>query len=79
MRSTSVAYLLWLLGLVGVCGIHRFYLGKWGTGILWLLTGGLLFIGQLIDLVLIPGIVERSNTRERLETLEHERMRRAFA
>ena len=54
-RSTFVGYLLWLFGLVGLCGIHRFYTGRYVTGILWLLTGGLFFIGQLIDLFLIPG------------------------
>ncbi len=40
-------------GLFGFNGLHRFYVGKIGTGILWFLTGGLLGIGQLIDVVLI--------------------------
>ena len=34
-------------------GLHRFYVGKWKTGLLWLFTGGLLMIGQIIDLVMI--------------------------
>lgn len=38
-----------LLTFLGVFGIHRFYMGKWITGILYLLTGGLLFIGVLYD------------------------------
>lgn len=60
MRSTGTSYLLWLFGLIGFCGIHRFYNGKWITGLLWLFTGGLLFIGQIVDLFLIPRMVDRS-------------------
>lgn len=52
--SPGVAYLLWLLCFVGVFGVHRFYTGRWVTGLIWLLTGGLLLIGQIIDLFLIP-------------------------
>ena len=43
----TVAWLL--LTFLGFFGVHRFYLGKWGTGILYLLTVGLLGIGILYD------------------------------
>lgn len=39
-----------LLTFLGVFGVHRFYLGKWVTGLIWLLTGGLFLIGVLYDL-----------------------------
>ena len=67
MRSSGISYLLWCLSLVGFCGIHRFYNGKWITGLLWFFTGGLLFIGQLIDLILIPAMTRRANYTTRLE------------
>ena len=54
-RSTFAGYIWWLFGLVGLCGIHRLYTGRIVTGLIWLFTGGLFFIGQLIDLFLIPG------------------------
>ncbi|MDM7857512.1 NINE protein [Thiopseudomonas acetoxidans] len=42
--------LAWLLlTFLGVFGIHRFYLGKWLTGILYLCTGGLFLLGILYD------------------------------
>ena len=63
MKSTGTSYLLWLLCFLGFCGIHRFYNGRIITGLIWLFTGGLLLIGQIIDLFLIPGMVEGSNRR----------------
>ena len=69
MRSVSTAYVLWLLGLVGLCGLHRFYAGKPVTGVVWLLTVGLLGLGQLVDLFLIPSMIELANLREERRTL----------
>ena len=43
----SVAWLL--LTFLGLFGIHRMYMGKWFTGILYLVTGGLLGFGFLYD------------------------------
>lgn len=63
MRSAGVAYLLWFLILIGLGGIHRFYAGKWITGIIWLLTGGVFLIGQIIDLFLIPSMVANANQK----------------
>jgi len=61
MRSVGVAYALWCLCLVGFCGIHRFYTGRWISGLIWFFTLGLLGVGQLIDLILIPGQVDSFN------------------
>jgi TM2 domain-containing membrane protein YozV len=43
----NVAWIL--LTFLGVFGVHRFYMGKWFTGLLYLLTGGLFFIGYIYD------------------------------
>ncbi len=67
MKSSGMAYLLWCACLFGGCGIHRFYLGKYGTGILYFFTFGFFGIGQLIDLFRIPGMVERENLKWQLQ------------
>ena len=66
IRSTGLAYLLWCTGFFGACGVHRFYAGKYGSGLLWLLTGGLLGIGQFLDLFFIPGMIEKKNLKYQL-------------
>ena len=55
----TVAWIL--LAFLGVFGLHRFYMGKWITGIIWLLTGGLFFIGWLYDLWTLNGQVDEFN------------------
>jgi TM2 domain-containing membrane protein YozV len=39
-----------LLVFLGLFGVHRMYLGKWLTGILYLLTGGLFGLGYIYDM-----------------------------
>jgi TM2 domain-containing membrane protein YozV len=55
----TVAWLL--LTFLGVFGAHRFYLGKWGTGLIWFFTFGLLSIGLLYDLWTLNGQVSEKN------------------
>ena len=68
MKSTGVAYLLWCCCFIGLFGIHRFYNGKWITGLIWVFTGGLLLIGQIVDLFLIPAMTERAEYEERMRS-----------
>jgi hypothetical protein len=58
-----MAYICWCACLVGICGMHRFYIGKIGTGLLWVFTFGLLGIGQFIDLFTLGGQVDTYNIK----------------
>ncbi len=63
MNKVGTAYVLWLGGLFGLAGLHRLYNGKIWTGFLWLLTFGFFGLGQLVDLLLIPKMVEAHNIK----------------
>lgn len=57
----NVAWIL--LVFLGIFGAHRFYIGKWKTGILWLLSAGLLGFGLLYDLWTLNDQVAEANTK----------------
>jgi TM2 domain-containing membrane protein YozV len=61
-HSKLVGYLLWIFGFTGS---HRFYFGKPVTGTIWFFTLGLLGIGWLIDVFLIPGMDREADLRFR--------------
>ena len=64
-KSIGTAYLLWAIGAFGLLGFHRFYLSRTGTGIIWILTGGVVVVGAIVDLFLIPKMVNDYNSGKR--------------
>jgi len=59
-HSVFMGYLLWIFGFMGA---HRFYYGRQVTGVIWFFTLGLLFVGWIIDLFLIPGMSRDADRR----------------
>ncbi|NOX98936.1 MAG: TM2 domain-containing protein [Verrucomicrobia bacterium] len=59
-HSKLIGYLLWIFGFTGA---HRFYYGKPISGTIWLFTLGLLGVGWLIDLFLIPSMDRKADLR----------------
>lgn len=62
-RSLPLGYLLWFLW--GLFGVHKFYLGKPLWGFVYFLTGGLIGLGWLADLFLLPRQFRRFRERQR--------------
>ena len=56
----KIGYILWIFGFTGS---HRFYYGKPVSGTIYFFTLGLLGIGWLIDLFLIPGMDQQADQR----------------
>ena len=52
-----------LLTFLGLFGIHRFYMGKWLTGIVYLISGGIFGLGYLYDLWTLNDQVSLINNR----------------
>lgn len=67
MNDKGTSYMLWLIWLFGLAGIHRLYNKKIFTGVLWMCTWGLFGVGQLVDLFLIPNMVDEHNTKARIK------------
>ena len=61
-HSVLIGYILWIFGFTGS---HRFYFGKPISGTIYFFTLGLLGIGWLIDLFLIPSLDRQADLRFR--------------
>jgi TM2 domain-containing membrane protein YozV len=59
-HDVLIGYILWLFGFTGA---HRFYYGKPITGTIWFFTFGLLFVGWIVDLFLIPSMERKADKK----------------
>ncbi|MCI5162946.1 MAG: NINE protein [Candidatus Electrothrix sp. AX5] len=59
-HSVTIGYVLWIFGFMGM---HRFYYGKPISGTVYFFTLGLLGIGWIVDLFLIPGMDREADLR----------------
>ena len=62
-KYTSIAYLLWGLGFVGICGLHRMYLGQYGLGTAMLFTFGFCGVAQVCEVATIPQATQNANAK----------------
>jgi TM2 domain-containing membrane protein YozV len=67
-HSKAIGYVLWIFGFTGS---HRFYFGKPVSGAIWLFTLGLLGVGWLVDLFLIPSMNQQAAGRFRSGKLDY--------
>ena len=67
-HSLFIGYLLWIFGFTGA---HRFYFGKQISGTVWFFTLGLLGVGWLIDIFLIPSMRRQAALRFRLGPVDY--------
>jgi len=62
-KSLCIAYIWWFF--LGLFGAHRFYLEKYITGAIWLITGGICGIGWFVDLFVMPCMTAEANNKEK--------------
>lgn len=68
-KDPQLILILSLIGLVGVAGIQRFFIGNIGMGILYFFTAGLCFVGTIIDAVNHKELAMEYNAKMITETL----------
>lgn len=67
-HSLGIGYVLWLFGFTGA---HRFYFGKPVSGTIWFCTFGLLGVGWLVDLFLMPSLERNAEARYRAGPIDY--------
>ncbi|MFA7565828.1 MAG: TM2 domain-containing protein [Alkalispirochaeta sp.] len=65
----GLAYLFWLPSLTGFAGLHRFYLGKPLSGLIYLVTGGLFGIGTIYDAFTMSRLVREAQIKSRFDRM----------
>ncbi|MFW5683924.1 MAG: NINE protein [Spirochaetota bacterium] len=74
MYSTRTAYLLWFASFFGFAGLHRLYMGKIGSGVLYLLTWGLFGFGTIYDGITMPDQVREARLKARMRRALDDRL-----
>lgn len=68
-HSKVIGYILWIFGFMGA---HRFYYGKPVSGTVWFFTLGLLGVGWIVDLFLIPSMERSAERRYKAGSLNYD-------
>ncbi|NNE70845.1 MAG: TM2 domain-containing protein [Rhodothermales bacterium] len=66
-KEANITLVTALLGFLVVAGVHRFYLGQIGMGLLYFFTGGLCAIGTIVDLFNHKSLTYRYNEQQAIE------------
>jgi len=68
-KETNITLVTALLGFLTVAGVHRFYLGQIGMGLLYLFTGGLCAIGTIVDAFNYKRLTYQFNEKQAIDVL----------
>lgn len=63
-KEANITLVTALLGFLVVAGVHRFYLGQMGMGLLYFFTGGLCAIGTIVDIFNHKSLTYRFNEQQ---------------
>ena len=63
-KDETVTLVMAAMGLFGLAGLHRFYLGHYGIGLLYLFTLGFCYIGTIVDMVSHKSLAAKYNAQQ---------------